>query len=144
MIQKKLEFEYPYTILNVERHNYNVLQLGDWHTIEYNIYFDGSYIINIFTLDIDINNPKFYKSISGKLNFFKFKKLQRLLNYKNWDNTKRKTKSKDDIWKIGYFSNGKLIESMGDINIKNDDKILNKIVSCLPKDKLFMRKEKLL
>lgn len=133
-IDKKTEIEYPYTILNVERQNYSIMQKGDWYSIVYDIYFDGSYAITYFTLGDDINNPEYKKTETGKLNYFKFKRLKKLLDSKNWDNSNRNAKSEDDIWKIGYFSEtGKLLESMGDTNFIYEDKILNKIIKCLPK-----------
>ena len=39
---------------------------GDWYTIKYQIYFDGSYIIEYYILDKDIDNPKF-ATISTKI-----------------------------------------------------------------------------
>lgn len=135
-IDKKTEIEYPYTILTVERHNYEVMEKGDWHTIKYDIYFDGSYTITYYTLEDDILNPKYASTETGKLNILKFKRLKNLLDSKNWDNSNREVESEDDIWKIGYFNKeGKLIESIGDTNSIYKDKILNKIINCLPKIK---------
>lgn len=133
MTNKKTEIEYPYTILSVERHNYSVMNKGDWHTILYTIYFDGSYIITYYVLGDDINTPEYKDIETGQLSVFKFIKLQRLLNSKHWDNSNREAKSEDDIWKIGYYNQkGKLVESIGDTNKKYDDTILKKIVKCLP------------
>ena len=137
----KTEFEYPYTILTVERQNYEVMGKGDWYTIKYQIYFDGSYIIEYYILDKDINNPKFIKSESGQLSPIKFFRLKKLLDRNDWDTSNRETESDEDIWKLGYFSpSGKLLESMGDININNDDKILTQIIKCLPKIKKIYKK----
>lgn len=136
MTNKKTEIEYPYTILSVERHNYSVMNKGDWYTILYTIYFDGSYTITYYVLGDDINIPEYKGTETGQLGVFKFIKLQRLLNSKHWDNSNREVKSEDDIWKIGYFNKeGKLIESIGDTNYIYKDKILNKIIKCLPKVK---------
>ena len=133
MTNKKTEIEYPYTILSVERHNYSVMNKGDWHTIIYTIYFDGSYTITYYVLGDDINTPKYKDIETGQLGIFKFIRLQRLLNSKHWDNSNREAKSEDDIWKIGYYNQkGKLVDSIGDTNKKYDDTILNKIVKCLP------------
>lgn len=133
MTNKKTEIEYPYTILSVERHNYSVINKGDWHTIIYTIYFDGSYVITYYVLGNDINTPEYKGIETGQLSVFKFIKLQRLLDSKNWDNSNREAKSEDDIWKIGYYNQkGKLVESIGDTNKKYDDIILKKIVKCLP------------
>ena len=106
-----------YKLLKATEHNWGLACPGDWSTVTWQIYSDGSYSVRAVFIPLleDLKCGKKSKSMKGQMDAKAFSELKKALNVKQWKDPNIKIDACDGVaWDIKqYASDGKLLNTSG-------------------------------
>lgn len=128
-------------LLRAELHNWSLIGPGDWTTVTWLVFFDGSYSIHReFLPEWEKTKADFRKMSKseecGTLNPKMINQLKEAIDRDPWRNPRIKCDACDGVaWIIEAFSeDGDIIKTSGELDYIYGHKNLEAIVSCLPSD----------
>ncbi len=130
-----------YKLLKAVEHNRSRMRPGDWQTVVWSVFSDGTYSISIYFKPAwDEEKQEEYivepsRLNSGVMDKEKFDGLKELLEAEIWRNPDKEIWMEDGVgWEIEYYSpEGEILNSSGKINAIVGEEILERIVWKLPK-----------
>ncbi|MBR6426899.1 MAG: hypothetical protein IKS28_03635 [Clostridia bacterium] len=141
--------EKRWRLLKAVEHNWGLIGPGDWTTVQWNIYHDGSYeIISTFNPDTSSREaieeilkrnelPKpVKKKKTGKMNAKRFSKLREAIKLEPWRDPSLEVGGCDgEAWEIkSYRADGSTENTSGRVDYIYGHRVLEKIVDLLPED----------
>ena len=128
-------------LLRAELHNWSLRGPGDWTTVIWLVFYDGSYnIIREFNPEWEKNKACSHETRKseerGTLNSKILNTLKKAIDKDPWRNPKIKCHACDGVaWVIEAFSeDGDIIKTSGELDYIYGHKVLEAIVSCLSSD----------